>query len=115
MRIYRVAWLAMFAACGGGDSKNTSGIPDECNPLGGQGCMLPWPTMVYAKADATSATGFRLDLPAEAMPVNVDGIPVAPDAFNRRDGFSALGPFLYASPTGISAPINTSTGPSRDA
>src|SRR5262249_24361577 len=102
MRIYRVACVAMLVACGGGDSQNNSGIPAECNPLGGQGCMMPWPTMVYAKADAASATGFRLDLPPEAMPVNIDGIPVAADAFNRRDGFSAQGPFLYASPTGIS-------------
>jgi hypothetical protein len=58
--------------------------------------------MAYVKDDPASATGIRLDLPPAAMPVNVDGIPVSPDTFNRRDGYSALGPFLYASPTGVS-------------
>ncbi len=91
----------LLAACGGGEG-NTGGIPDECNPLGGQACMMPWPTMIYAKADPSTPTGFRLDIPQAAMPVNVDKVPVSPDTFNRRDGFSALGPILAAFPTGVS-------------
>lgn len=64
--------------------------------------MMPFPSMVYTKEDSTSETGFRLDLPAAAMPFNVDGIGVDPTPFNRRDGFSTLGPILAAFPTGVS-------------
>jgi len=59
--------------------------------------------MAYAKVDSSSATGFRLDIPAAAMPVNVDGVPVEPTWLNRWDGFSAIGPILAAFPTGVSA------------
>ena len=102
--------ISTLAACGGSSSHNTSpdastntsGIPDQCNPLGGQGCLLPWPSMIYATTDATSATGFRLAIPANAMPVNVDPTPVSPAPLNRWDGFSPSGPMLVAFPTGIS-------------
>jgi hypothetical protein len=91
--------LLVLAACG----DDGTSIPDECNPLGGQGCMLPWPSMAYATTDASTKTGFRLDIPREAMPVNLDGIPVEPAVFNRWDGFSAIGPMLAIFPTGVSA------------
>jgi hypothetical protein len=93
--------LLCVVACG--DSGNTTGIPDACNPLGGQGCLLPWPSMMYAKSDATSKTGYRLDIPREAMPINADGIIVEPHAFNRWDGFSNIAPMLAMFPTGVSA------------
>lgn len=100
MRIQGLCFVLLMTACG--SDGNTGGIPDECNPLGGQACLMPWPSMIYAKTDSTSVTGFRLDLPPDAMPVNVDGIAVDPAAFNRRDGFSTLGPILAAFPTGVS-------------
>jgi hypothetical protein len=65
--------------------------------------MLPWPSMTYTKADPTSPTGVRVDIPRNAMPVNVDGIAVEPAFFNRWDGFSAIGPMLAAFPSGVSA------------
>jgi pimeloyl-ACP methyl ester carboxylesterase len=92
--------LALLAACGG--NSDSSGIPAACNPLGGAGCMLPWPSMAYAKVDSSSATGFRLDVPSAAMPVNVDGIPVDSAWLDRWDGFSAIGPILVAFDTGVS-------------
>ncbi len=95
----RALFLLVLAACGGDD---TAAIPDACNPLGGQGCMLPWPSMAYVTADPGTATGFRLDLPREAMPVNLDGIPIEPAVFNRWDGFSAIGPMLAIFPNGVS-------------
>lgn len=87
------------AACGGDDAP---AIPEPCNPLGGQGCLLPWPSMAYVIEDAGTATGLRLDLPADGMPVNVDGVPIDPAAFNRWDGFSAIGPMLAMFPGGVS-------------
>ncbi|HSK03518.1 MAG TPA: hypothetical protein VK932_19835 [Kofleriaceae bacterium] len=97
----RLLLLLVLAACGGDDDSG-SAVPDHCNPLGGQGCMLPWPSMAYATADSATATGFRLELPREAMPVNLDGIPIEPALFNRWDGFSAIGPMLAIFPAGVS-------------
>ncbi len=101
VRALALGLLVSAAACG--DDGNTSGIADDCNPLGGQGCMLPWPSMIYAKADTSSPTGFRIAIPRGAMPINVDGVVVEPDGFNRWDGFSAVAPMLAMFPTGVSA------------
>ena len=73
------------------------------NPLGGQGCLMPWPATTYMTADSTSATGFRLAIPREAMPVNDDGTVVEPTFFDRWDGYSPTGPMLAAFPTGVSS------------
>jgi hypothetical protein len=62
---------------------------------------MPWPSMAFAMHDATSATGYRLDIPSAAMPKNVDGIVVDPKMFNRWDGFSPTGPMLAMFPTGV--------------
>lgn len=64
--------------------------------------MLPWPSMAYVTADSSTATGFRLDIPREAMPVNREDIVFEPEFFNRWDGFSAIGPMLAIFPTGVS-------------
>ncbi len=90
-----------FGGCGD-DGGNTSGIPDQCNPMGGQACTMPWPSMTYEKANDSTWTGMQVDLPAEAMPINTDGIAVDPGFLNRYDGFSPTGPMLAAFPTGVS-------------
>lgn len=91
--------VAFTAACG----DNLTAGDTACNPLGGQGCLLPWPSMAYVTTDATSATGYRLALPRGGMPVNADGIVLEPDNLNRWDGFSMLAPMLAMFPTGVSA------------
>ncbi|MCW5805392.1 MAG: hypothetical protein KIT31_23685 [Deltaproteobacteria bacterium] len=91
--------LVVAAACG---DENTSGINDLCNPLGGDGCLLPWPSATYLVDDATTATGVRLQIPRGAMPKNVDGLVIEPDYFNRWDGFSAIGPMLAQFDNGVS-------------
>jgi len=104
MGIFRISSLLLVvAACTacGDNSNNTSGIADQCNPLGGQGCMLPWPSNAYTKVDATSATGLRVDVPFAAMPTNLDNITVDPTKINRWDGFSPSGPLLAMFPNGV--------------
>lgn len=98
IRAALLLWVVGTAACGGDEQT----IANECNPLGGSGCMLPWPSMVYVTEDTTTATGFRLAIPPAAMPVNVDGVAVDPAPLNRWDGFSAMAPILAAFPTGVS-------------
>ena len=98
-----IGLVLVGAACGDDHGLvNTSGIPDECNPLGGQGCLLPWPSATYLAGDDASPTGMRVALPAEAMPVNVDNVGIDPAVFDRWDGFSPTGPLLVAFPTGVS-------------
>jgi hypothetical protein len=92
---------ATVGACG--SNSNTSGIPDQCNPLGGAGCLLPWPSMAYISTDSSTATGVKLDLPVGSTPTNVDGTPLAPSNFARWDGFSPTGPMLVQFDTGVSS------------
>lgn len=94
-----VAMSLLAAACG---DNAGSDIPAQCNPLGGQGCLLPWPSAAYEVADASTATGRRLALPIESMPRNLDDAPIDPVDFNRWDGFSPTGPMLAQFPTGVS-------------
>ncbi len=71
--------------------------------MGGQGCLLPWPSAAYEVADSSTATGRRVQVPIAAMPKNIDNVSVDPVSLNRWDGFSPTGPLLYASSTGISS------------
>ncbi len=104
----RSGWLAVLVAailggaCSGGESADPVGSPDpsvsgaveeppgtgRCDPTDPSACLLPWPSDAYTRADPSTATGRRLDLPAEGTPVNVDGVPVDPSEWNRTDGFS---------------------------
>src|SRR6187549_298031 len=51
-------------------------------------CLLPFPNDLLTKADSTSATGKRVDLPQAAMPTNTNGVQVSVAPYNRNDGFS---------------------------
>jgi hypothetical protein len=102
-----VVW--MLGACGGDDGPMTTDpppteIPADCNPLGGQACLLPWPSLAYEQVDAASASGYRLDLPPGGMPKNFEGVAVDPAPLNARwDGFSPTGPMLAMFEHGVSA------------
>ncbi len=96
------AVLFTTLACGDNSSGNRLKIADECNPLGGTQCMMPWPSNVYLNEDDGTASGFQLDVPIEAMPINGDGIVVDPASWNRQDGFSAAGAIVVAFPGGVS-------------
>ena len=87
-----------LAACG----NDGSAIPTQCNPLGGQGCLLPWPSAAFEVPDSTTATGRRVKIDIEAMPKNIDGVAIDPASVNRWDGFTASGPMLAEFPTGVS-------------
>lgn len=105
MRCIRsLAFLTIAAAACGGDDGDTGGIPAECNPLGGTTCLLPWPSAAFMTADATTATGYRLDLDVAAMPATGDTVPVPVDPafFNRFDGFAPSAPITVVFPTGVS-------------
>ncbi|MGK2932352.1 MAG: hypothetical protein ACSLFD_06235 [Solirubrobacterales bacterium] len=59
-----------------------------CNPLDKKVCMQPWPSNLYTRADTSTATGLRLDIPEAATPKNRLNETVDTTDFNRADGFS---------------------------
>jgi hypothetical protein len=98
----RTLVLVLVVAACGDDGGGASPMPEACNPLGGEGCLLPWPSMSYAKVDPGTATGYRLDVPIEAMPVNNLNVAINPAPLTRWDGFSPTGPILAMFPRGVS-------------
>nr|MBA3501023.1 hypothetical protein [Deltaproteobacteria bacterium] len=90
--------LVVLIGCGGDGG---SAVAPECNALGSTGCVLPWPSAVYQREDTTSPTGFRLDLPLGALPVNFDGIEIDPARINQRTGFSPMSQVLLTFPGGV--------------
>lgn len=75
------------------------GLPTVCNPLRSEGvCLLPFPSSAYLDEDASTETGYRLALDAEAMPQNVEGVRIEPGRLNARDGFSATAQILVHLP-----------------
>src|SRR5689334_21180409 len=59
----------------------------DCRPFV-EPCLLPFPNNLFTGADATSATGLRVDLPQAAMPSNTNGTPINVAPYDRFDGFS---------------------------
>lgn len=99
----RTIVLALVTATACGDGGTAPALAPDCNPLGGEGCLLPWPSAAYLRADASTPSGFRLDLPIAAMPVNADQQPIDPAPLDARwDGFSPTGPMLAMFPRGVS-------------
>ncbi len=100
--LYLAALPAALAACSG---ETHIAVEADCNPLGyGDHCAVPWPSSVYEVADASTATGRRLAIPAGALPTNFDHQPVDPTMWNLADGFSPSAPMLVAFPHGASMP-----------
>jgi hypothetical protein len=57
--------------------------------------MMPWPNAIYTTADATTATGARLALLEEDLPVvATTQTSFDPTRWNMADGFSPSGPML---------------------
>src|SRR5690349_9162747 len=61
---------------------------DGCDALDPSVCMLPFPNDYFTKADASTATGRRLDFDLLGMPRNKAEKPIDPTDWNRADGFS---------------------------
>src|SRR3954451_4789921 len=59
-----------------------------CDDLDSSVCLYPWPNDLFTKADSTTDTGRRLDLPLTGMPKNVARKPIDPTERHRNDGFS---------------------------
>ena len=89
-----------LTACGGDDGPRID-VPAECNPLGGAGCVTPWPSSAYLRDDPGSPTGVRLDLAPGSLPVSADGVELDVAPFNGREGFSPAAQIFTAFPEGV--------------
>jgi hypothetical protein len=71
----------------------------RCEQLDPRACLLPFPSDHFTRADASTDTGRRLDLPRGSMPANKDGVRINPADQNRADGFSPGSALLFHAPT----------------
>jgi hypothetical protein len=93
---------AALSACGGDDDGATKlDVADNCNPLGFDHCMAPWPSSAFEVDDATTPTGRKLAIPANTLLRNSNGSYADPGPWNRADGYSAVGPIVMHFPGGI--------------
>jgi len=60
----------------------------ECENLDPTHCLMPYPSSRFLAADDDTATGFRVAIPPEALPLNQFEEPADPNTWNRFDGFS---------------------------
>jgi hypothetical protein len=88
-----------LAACG--DDALTLPVAANCNPLGFDHCMAPWPSAAFEVADTSTATGRKLAIPEGALLTNANRFVTDPAPWNKADGFSASAPMVMNFPTGV--------------
>jgi hypothetical protein len=74
-----------------------------CDFLIEEHCLLPFPSSVFLKPDATTPTGFRVSYQRDAMPMNARQIHVDPTDWNTLDGFSPGALIEALFPEGVDA------------
>ncbi|HWE33546.1 MAG TPA: hypothetical protein VG410_08685 [Solirubrobacteraceae bacterium] len=60
----------------------------DCQPFSSTPCLLPFPNNLFTVKDKASATGLRVHLPQNAMPVNTKGARISVAPYDHNDGFS---------------------------
>ena len=85
-----VAVLATGAGASTGTTPaaTNTGAAADCQPFGASPCLLPFPNNLFTVPDGSTPTGLRVNLPANAMPVNTSGQPISVAEYDRNDGFS---------------------------
>ena len=95
----------LLAACTPDPADTDSGVPPQhvdfpegCDPLVPEYCGYPYPSDAWLAADATTATGFRLAIPQEAIPDPPAQTPFDTAPYERLDGFTAAPQLLALFP-----------------
>src|SRR4051812_12435571 len=84
----------LLAACGPDDIAAIDVAPG-CNPLSPSGaCLFPFPSTAFERLDASTATGVRVDLRPERLPLRDGVTPLDTTPYNAADGFSPIVPIL---------------------
>lgn len=101
MRLVSLLFLpALLTGCTGkgDDTADTDVVAREfsdCDPLSYDYCSLPFPSMYYMREDASSPTGYRVQMGATTLPVTHQGVSPNTQYLNELDGFSPF-PLLLA-------------------
>ena len=82
------AALASTAGAARSSATRTGKPAADCQPFGRTPCLLPFPNNQFTRRDRSTPTGLRVNLPANAMPVNTKGQRIGVGQYNRNDGFS---------------------------
>jgi hypothetical protein len=90
---------------------SAAGVPTGCDPIDPSACLLPFPNDYFTRADPTTVTGLRLNLPLTGMPRNIAGKPIDPTDWNRSDGFSPGSLIVVKVPGMDNARAFAQTGP----
>jgi hypothetical protein len=93
-------------ACSGSDDKSGSGPGDSgavaerasCDPTAPNLCGTPFPSTFYMKEDASTASGWRIDMADDTMPSNIDDFQPLPTYWNEKDGWAVSTPMLVLFP-----------------
>jgi hypothetical protein len=87
MRLVTLATAALLAVgCGGDGGPNLTVERPECENLNPRHCMMPWPSSRYLTRDDSTETGWRLSIPQQAMPQNLEGKSPGTSYYERFDG-----------------------------
>lgn len=70
--------------------------PPVCASPGVRACLLPFPSNRLTVSDPSSPTGLRVAIPADAAPINIDGVRMDLTDQNRADGFSPSSVVVFA-------------------
>jgi hypothetical protein len=94
IRLFALAFAPLLLGCGPDDIVSID-VADGCNPLSPSGaCLFPYPSSAYTTEDATSATGVRVSLRADKLPLRDGVTPIDVAPYNTADGFSPAVPIL---------------------
>eukprot|EP01043_Picozoa_sp_COSAG02_P010619 COSAG02_NODE_377_length_23536_cov_12.651065_11_plen_348_part_00 len=72
-------------------------------------CALPFPSDYLLEVDLPSATGYRVAMTSESLPLSRWDGKLSPVAWNAQDGFSTVSPVLFAFAAKDKAPIDVDT------
>ncbi|MEZ4462450.1 MAG: hypothetical protein R3E66_22550 [bacterium] len=61
-------------------------------------CALPWPSNVFLTEDADARNRLHVDLGADSLPANNQGVHIAPEPYKRMDGYGLSAPAIALFP-----------------
>jgi hypothetical protein len=93
------ALVSLSLACSSDPSGTSADAAGPgCDDRDPRACLLPWPSDRYTVPDSSTATGVRVAIPADGVPVNASGTPIDVTDQNLGDGFSPATSILVSIP-----------------
>lgn len=66
-----------------------------CDPMVPKACTLPYPSSHFLTPDASTVTGYRVNMQRDTLPFTKRGVHISPRIINTYDGFSVSAPILW--------------------